>query len=203
VGAVRGDPGGELLRSGAGRILAAPSVGHLGNREPGGGCGQLGRRCRRARVAAALAVPAATLLLGWALHLHIEGLISGQQSRNRFLRGEIGRLDEQIHEIQDLEQTKQRLLGRMKVIYRLRMSCPEMVRLFDELALGIPRGVYLTKLSQSGRSVVLDARARSNGKISAFMRNIETSRWIGRPVLVLIEHKDATGTGWAGVARTP
>ncbi len=153
------------------------------------------RRRRRELIAVTAAGLAATLLLGWGLHLHMEGLISGQQNRNRFLRNEIAQLDEQIHEIRDLAQTKQRLLGRMQVIHRLRTSRPEMVHLFGELVLAIPTDVHLTRISQSGRSVVLDGHARSNAGISTFMHNIGTSRWIGKPVLMLIEHKDETGTG--------
>lgn len=97
------------------------------------------RRRRREFVAIAAAGLAATLTLGWVLHLHLEGLISGQQDRNRFLRSEIGRLDGQIGEIRDLEQTKERLLGRMRIIHRLQRSRPAMVHLFDELVTGTPR----------------------------------------------------------------
>jgi len=75
------------------------------------------------------------------------------------------------------------------------VSRPEVVHLFDELVMDIPEGVYLTKISQSGRSVVLDGRAQSNARVSAFMRNIEASKWIGKPSLIFIEHKDKPGTG--------
>ena len=70
-----------------------------------------------------------------------------------------------------------------------------MVHLFDELVIAIPPGVYLTKLDQTERSVVVEGRAQSNARVSAFMRNIEASPWVGDPRLLLIEHKDKTGTG--------
>jgi len=153
------------------------------------------RRRRRELAAIAASGLTATLTLGLVLHLHVEELISGQQDRNRFLRNEIGQLDERIHEIRDLEKTKERLLERMRVIHRLQMSRPELVHLFQELATGIPAGVYLTRISQSGRSVVLEGRARSNARVSAFMRNLEGSQRIGRPSLLLLEHEDKIGTG--------
>jgi len=155
----------------------------------------LERRRRREFTAIAAAGLTATLTLGLVLHLHVKELISGQQDRNRFLRNEIGRLDEQILEIRDLEKTKERLLERMRVIHRLQVSHPEMVHLFQELATRVPMGIHLTGISQSGRSVVLEGRARSNDRVSVFMRNLEISRWIGRPALLLIEHEDETGTG--------
>jgi type IV pilus assembly protein PilN len=154
-------------------------------------------RRRRQRELAAIATSAlvATLLLGFALHLHANMLISNQEGRNQFLEHEISLLDKQIREIRDLEKTRERLLARMDVIQQLQVSRPEVVHLFDELVMDIPEGVYLTKISQSGRSVVLDGRAQSNARVSAFMRNIEASKWIGKPSLIFIEHKDKPGTG--------
>ena len=157
---------------------------------------EIERRRRRWEFAAIMAAGlAATLLLGSVLHLYVEGLLSDQRSRNRFLRDEIGRLDKRLREIRDLEQAKEELLGKMNAIHRLQKSRPEMVHLFDELATGIPAGVHLTRIRQSGRSVVLEGHARSNALISTLMRNIEVSEWIGKPFLILIEHKDEAGTG--------
>jgi type IV pilus assembly protein PilN len=41
----------------------------------------------------------------------------------------------------------------------------------------------------------LEGRAQSNARVSAFMRSVEGSAWLGNPRLLLIEHKDKTGTG--------
>lgn len=154
------------------------------------------RRRRQRELAAIAGIAVATVVIvGLALHLHIEGLISDQDSRNRFLESKISLLDEQILEIEGLEKTKEDLLARMNVIQQLQVSRPEVVHLFDELVTGIPEGVYLTQISQSGRSVVLEGSAQSNARVSAFMRNIEKSNWIGKPLLMLIENKDKTGTG--------
>ena len=139
----------------------------------------------------------ATIIVGLGVHLQAERLISHQEARNEFLQNEIKRLDQQIKEIRDLEKTKANLLARMDVIQQLQQSRPEVVHLFDELVIAIPEGVYLTKLDQTGRSVVVEGRAQSNARVSAFMRNIEASRWVGNPRLLLIEHKDKTGTGFS------
>jgi type IV pilus assembly protein PilN len=134
-----------------------------------------------------------TLLLAVLVHLQIEGRIGDQQARNQLLEGEIAQLNRQIKEIQDLEKIKADLLSRMEIIQELQESRPEIVRLFEELVVTIPEGVYLTKLEQTGRTVVVEGRAQSNARVSAFMRNIEASTWIGSPRLLLIE--DKTGTG--------
>lgn len=134
-----------------------------------------------------------TLLLAVLVHLQIEGRIGDQLARNQLMEGEIAQLDRQIKEIQDLEKIKADLLSRMEIIQELQESRPEIVRLFDELVVAIPDGVYLTKLEQNGRAVVVEGRAQSNARVSAFMRSIEASQWIGRPRLLLIEDKTRTG----------
>jgi type IV pilus assembly protein PilN len=129
------------------------------------------------------------------VHLQIESWIGDQETRNRFLTEQISQLDRQIKEIKALEETKANLLARMNIIQQLQESRPEVVHLFDEMVNTIPEGVFLTKLEQTGRNVVLEGRAQSNARVSAFMRNVEGSGWLGNPHLLLIEHKDKTGTG--------
>ncbi len=146
------------------------------------------RRRRQLTVTVASAI-VATLLVGVGLHMYIEEMTRVQKARNQFLTNQIAVLDKQIAEIQNLEKTKASLLSRMNVIQQLQESRPEIVHLFDELVTGIPDGVYLTKLDQTGRAVVLEGRAQSNARVSAFMRRIEESEWIGNPLLMLIEDK--------------
>jgi type IV pilus assembly protein PilN len=152
------------------------------------------RRQKEFALAAAMAV-ALVLLLGLGLRVQIEAMIESQESRNAFLQGEIAKLNARIREIEKLEQTKADLLARMNVIQQLQQSRPEVVHLFDEVVRSVPEGVYLTSLTQSGGQVVVEGRAQSNARVSAFMRNIQASPWITNPNLLLIENKDQTGTG--------
>lgn len=142
------------------------------------------RRRRRRDFAVASGVSLGlALLVAILVHFQIEAWIGEQQTRNQFLENEISQLNRQIKEIETLEKTKADLLARMNIIQQLQQSRPEVVRLFDELVGTIPDGVFLTKLEQSGRSVVVEGRAQSNARVSSFMRNIEGSAWIGHPRL--------------------
>jgi type IV pilus assembly protein PilN len=152
------------------------------------------RRQREFAVAGSLGV-GVTLVLALLVHLEIQRMIEGQNERNAFLSAETAKIEKQIKEIKELEETKANLLARMNIIVQLQESRPEVVRLFDELVAAIPEGVYLNKLEQDGRNIVVEGRAQSNARVSAFMRNVETSKWIGNPHLLLIEHKDKSGTG--------
>ncbi|MBK1702560.1 PilN domain-containing protein [Thiococcus pfennigii] len=150
---------------------------------------------RRAFLVLIGAAVGATLLVGIVSHIQIEHMIGNQQARNGHLQQEIAKLDRQIREIKALEETKARLLARMDVIQQLQRSRPEIVHLFDELVATIPDGVFLTSIDQEGGGVVLEGRAQSNARVSAFMRNIEASGWVGNPLLLLIENKEKTGDG--------
>jgi type IV pilus assembly protein PilN len=153
------------------------------------------KRRQREFAGAAVAALAAAALLALGVHFQMEALITGQQSRNQYLQSEIAALDVQIKKIQELEATKANLIARMNVIQSLQKSRPEVVHLFDELVVTVPEGIFLTKVEQSGKSVIVEGQAQSNARVSSFMRNIEASAWVGDPALQLIENKDQTGTG--------
>ncbi len=138
-----------------------------------------------------------TLLLGGFVHFQVERMIDHQNARNSFLKSKIAEVDRKIAEIKELEKTKARLLARMNVIQQLQGSRPEVVHLFDELVNTTPDGTFLTQVQQAGRGVTLNGRAQSNARVSAYMRNVEKSDWIGSPVLQVIENKDQTGTGFS------
>lgn len=154
-------------------------------------------RKRRQRDFAAItgAALAAAALVAFGVHLQMEAMIAGQQARNQYLESQIAALDVQIKKIQDLEATKANLIARMNVIQSLQKSRPEVVHLFDELVVTVPEGIFLTKVEQTGKSVIVEGQAQSNARVSSFMRNIEASEWVGDPTLQLIENKDQTGTG--------
>ena len=130
-----------------------------------------------------------TLLLLLLLHLDINSRIDYQSERNKYIQSEIVSLDSKIKEIQDLEIKRKRLLAKMEVIQELQASRPEIVHLFDELGRTIPEGLYLTDLSQSDKNLIVNGMAQSNARISAYMRNLESSAWLKDPVLNIIETK--------------
>jgi type IV pilus assembly protein PilN len=153
------------------------------------------RRRQRELAIAAFSAAAAVLLIGLALRFQLDSMINSQEARNSLLTNEIRLLDLRIKEVRELEATKADLLARMDVIQELQQSRPEIVHLFDEVVGAIPEGVYLTRLTQTGSQIVVEGRAQSNARVSAFMRNINAAQWINAPVLLLIENKDQTGTG--------
>jgi type IV pilus assembly protein PilN len=122
----------------------------------------------------------------------MDGIIDNQKDRNDLLKTEITALENKIEEIRNLEQSKDRLLARMAIIEQLQRSRPEIVHVFDELVRTLPDGVYLTGVNQNGKRLELRGNAESNTRVSAFMRNIDQSKWLTQPDLEVVEVKEAT-----------
>ncbi len=154
------------------------------------------RRKRELGIVAAAAL-GSVLLIGLLLQVQIDTMIDAQRARNVYLEGQIAVLNRRLREINELEKTKADLLARMDVIQELQESRPEIVHLLDQLVDAVPAGVFLTSLQQEDARITVEGRAQSNARVSALMRSIGSSTWIGRPELLLIENKDQTGTGFS------
>jgi type IV pilus assembly protein PilN len=126
---------------------------------------------------AAAFVAAIVVLLLWTAWMGER--IDNQNDRNTYLQGEIKQLDERIAKISDLEKVRQRLLARKQIIEQLQANRSQMVHLFDELVKTIPASARLGGLKQVGESMTLEGVAQSNASVAEYMRNIESSQWMG------------------------
>jgi type IV pilus assembly protein PilN len=80
----------------------------------------------------------------------------------------------------------------MDIIQSLQQKRPQIVHLFDEIVRTVPEGIYLTGIKQSGTDININGVAESNGRVSAYMRNIDNSEWMATPKLSVIESKKGT-----------
>lgn len=126
------------------------------------------------------------------VYFGVSSAIDYQRERNRFLEQQIVEMDKKIREIEELEKVKANLLARMKVIEELQASRAAMVHFFDEILNTLPEGVYIKSLRQSGAGVTVEGVAESNNRVSAYMKNIDSSRWFADPRLVVINTKDVS-----------
>lgn len=137
-----------------------------------------------------VALGGATLAAGaftFIAYLLFSSMVSAQQGRNDLLRSDIKVLDRQIAEINSLETDKRRFIARMKIIEKLQRSRPEIVHLFDTIVRSVPQGVYLTSIKQHGTHIKFTGVAQSSTRVSAFMRNIDSSQWLKDPALEIVK----------------
>src|SRR3990172_10638211 len=82
------------------------------------------------------------------MHTYVARLIEGQEDRNRFLKGEISKLEKEISEINSLRDQIQALLARKNIIETLQAERAQTVNLLDQLVKQTPEGVYLKQITQ-------------------------------------------------------
>ena len=121
------------------------------------------------------------------VHMIFAAKIDDQVARNKLLRTEIAKLDDQIREIDKLRDQIQQVLARKQVVETLQTNRTEAVHLLDQMVRQLPDGVYLRNLKQVGAKVTAIGYAQSNARVSTLMRNIEASPWLTQPELVEIK----------------
>ncbi|TPG11721.1 fimbrial assembly protein [Rhodanobacter glycinis] len=147
------------------------------------------------QLVAAFVVALGVLLL-WIFWM--DQRIDNQNERNAYLQTEIKQLDVRIAKIKDLEKVREHLLARKQIIEQLQADRSQMVHLFDELVKTIPSSARLSGLKQSGQSMSLDGVAQSNASVAEYMRNVESSPWMGHADLRKTENThDATRMPYA------
>ncbi len=128
----------------------------------------------------------------FVVHVGFSNQIDHQKYRNKILNNEIATLDTSLQQIATLEETKEKLLARMDVIQSLQQRRPQIVHLFDDFVRTVPEGIFLTSIKQCGQQLTIKGVAESNGRVSAYMRNIDASDWMATPSLKVIETKKGT-----------
>ena len=126
-------------------------------------------------VVGAIALGVAVVGAGYT---YMEGRISYQESRNAYIDSEIKQLDIALKEIKTLDANRKALLDRIAVIERLQSTRPGIVHLFDEMVNALPKGLYLTKLTQTQTKIKLEGKAESSARVSSYMNRLNASPWL-------------------------
>jgi len=132
-------------------------------------------------------------LIVFCAKLFMDGLISHQENRNKYLQSEIDALSEIIREIEDLKDKRDQLLARMEVIQTLQANRSQIVHVFDDLVTKLPDGVYYEGVNKSNGRLRITGNAQSNGRVSALMRNLDASDWFDNASLTVVDVVDRNG----------
>ena len=120
--------------------------------------------------------------------------ISHQEARNQKLSGEIRKLEIRINRIDKLEQTKERLLSRKRIIEELQASRSLTVELLDKLAKSIPVGITLDTVRQQGVNLSLTGNSQSNARVSAYLQSLDASDLFLGPDLKVVKTSSRPAT---------
>ncbi len=130
------------------------------------------------------------VILVFAVGLVFNQRIDHQQARNQTIRTQIAGLESRIERIEKLEQTRERLLSRKRVIEELQASRSLTVELMDKLAKSIPIGITLGTVRQQGMNVTLNGFSQSNARVSAYLQSLDINDLFLDPQLSVVEASD-------------
>ena len=127
------------------------------------------------------------------VHTYLDGQLTNQQARNKYLEGEIVKLDKEIAEINKLKEQTAALLKRKQVVETLQSNRAEVVHLLDQLIRQLPDGMYLKSIKQQGTKVTISGYTQSQARVSTLMRNLEGSQYLRNANLVEIRSATVGG----------
>lgn len=113
-----------------------------------------------------------------AVWYYFDKQLTEQQRANDLVSQENQRLDGVLTEIETLEQRREDIISRMKVIQDLQGTRPIPVRVWDDLARAMPEALYLTSLKREGDLITLNGRADNPNVVSSLIRNLDNSNWM-------------------------
>ncbi|MEH6534495.1 MAG: PilN domain-containing protein [Photobacterium frigidiphilum] len=101
-----------------------------------------------------------------------------QQVRNAQLQLEVDTLDRQLSFLPELEQQREALNSRLRIIEDIQSERNRVTHLFSMLPALVPQGVYLDNISLKEGNVLLNGVGDSNGRLASLLSNAERSEWL-------------------------
>jgi type IV pilus assembly protein PilN len=125
-------------------------------------------------IGAALMLALVVAGLTWAF---FNNRLSDQEQANQQVVSANSQLDSKLKSLDGLQDRRDAIVARMKVIQDLQGKRPVVVRLFDELTRMMPANMYLTRFKREGDKFTLEGKAESPNTVSELLRNLEASPW--------------------------
>lgn len=119
-------------------------------------------------------------------NLHLKNKIEIRRQENSFIEAETAKLEEDIKEIENIKNQRERLIERMEVIENLQGNRSVIVHQFDEMVRVVPDGVYMTAVSKKGETFHMEGIADANNRVSNLMLNLDESDWFKNSILASV-----------------
>ena len=120
------------------------------------------------------ALGVASVFSGW---VYFDQKLDDQEQANQLIVSTNQNLDAQLKSLDGLQERRNAIIERMKLIQGLQGQRPITVRLVDELVRVTPPTMYLTKFTRTGDKFTIEGKAESPNTVAELLRNLEASRW--------------------------
>jgi type IV pilus assembly protein PilN len=112
-----------------------------------------------------------------ATWLFFDNKLQDQEQANQLIVSTNQNLDTQLKSLDGLQERRNAIIERMKLIQGLQGQRPITVRLVDELVRVTPPTMYLTKFTRTGDKFTIEGKAESPNTVAELLRNLEASPW--------------------------
>ena len=120
------------------------------------------------------ALGVASVFSGW---VYFDQKLDDQEQANQLIVSTNQNLDAQLKSLDGLQERRNAIIERMKLIQGLQGQRPITVRLVDELVRVTPPTMYLSKFTRTGDKFTIEGKAESPNTVAELLRNLEASPW--------------------------
>lgn len=103
--------------------------------------------------------------------------LQDQEQANQLIISHNQNLDVQLKSLDGLQEQRNAIIERMKLIQGLQSQRPIAVHLIDELVRVTPANMYITKFDRTADKFTIEGRAESPNTVAELLRNLEASPW--------------------------
>lgn len=156
----------------------------------------LGRRQQVSVAVLSMAVALLVMVVPFALQSRRLGQLDRDISQ---LSAEITKLNEQTHEVQDLEKKRAELKAKLRVIEDLKQKRVGPVRMLEDLSRATPQKLWLMQFNEANGLATITGMALDNQTIATFMRQLQSSPYFYDVDLVETSQSEPIRNGLGGV----
>ncbi|WP_347453499.1 PilN domain-containing protein [Acinetobacter thermotolerans] len=111
---------------------------------------------------------------GW---FYYDQKLQDQEQANQLIISTNQNLDVQLKSLDGLQEQRDAIVERMKLIQGLQTQRPIAVHLIDEIVRVTPSDMYVTKFVRTGDKFTIEGKAASPNTVAELLRNLEASPW--------------------------
>ncbi len=138
---------------------------------------ELREKRKKQFIAASAGVALLGVLLVGLIWFFYDQKLNDQEQANQLILSTNQNLDVQLKALDGLQEQRNAIVERMKLIQGLQTQRPIAVHLIDEIVRVTPSNMYITKFQRTGDKFTIEGRAESPNTVAELLRNLEASSW--------------------------
>ncbi len=130
-----------------------------------------------------------TILVLGIYTFNLSGKISDLKNDEAAKEQKLAELKEQLKEVEHYERDNASYKEKNQIIEQLKRNQKAPLRLLDEVSTWLPKGVWLTSLTDKGGAIDISGYAFTNSELVSYVQNLKGSKYLAG--VALLESKQA------------